>query len=74
MNQLPVYVSLSNGTDSYWRNGSLIYTDGVKAMCEEFKAYWTIDVVRSYLPQLTEYEFLIIYYDVFDNHTSYNFV
>jgi len=42
--------SMCTGTEHYykhWTNRG-VYTDGVKAMAEEFKAYWLIDVVLSY--------------------------
>jgi len=67
MQQLPVYVSPSTGTDSYWKDGILIYTDGVRVMCEEHEAFWVLDVVRNYLPQFKGHEFLVVYFDVFDN-------
>lgn len=71
MDQLPLYRTQSTGTDSYWQEGPLIYTDGIKAMVEELEAHWTLDVVRSYLPQLSRHEFLVVYFDVFDDHTCF---
>lgn len=71
MNQLPVLVSHSTGTENYWRDGPLLFTDGVRIMCEEQEAFWIIDVVRSYLPQLRDHEFLVVYFDVYDNHTCH---
>ena len=71
MNQLPVYVSHSSCSETYWRDGPLLYTDGVRSMCEENEAYWTLDVVRSYFPQLRNHEFLVVYFDVYDNHTCH---
>lgn len=69
MEQLPLYRTQSTGTDSYWQEGPLIFTDGIKAMVEELEAFWILDVVRSYLAQLSAYEFLVVYFDVFDNQT-----
>ncbi len=38
------------GTEKYYAHfmGGCVFTDGVKAMADEFKAYWLIDLVASY--------------------------
>jgi len=42
-----------NCTDGYYRfNYGLIATSGVKALADTFKAYWLLDVIASYQPQL----------------------
>lgn len=41
------------GTEHYYRHWSgLLYTDGVRYMAEEGKAYWLIDAVASYQREL----------------------
>ncbi len=41
------------GTENYYRHGSgLLYTDGVKYVAEEGKAYWLIDAIASYQREL----------------------
>jgi hypothetical protein len=61
-----------NGTDNYWKHPfGLIYTDSVKDFAEEKHAYWTIDVVASYLPNLKGYDFLVLYFDVDDSRCSF---
>ena len=38
------------GTEKYYAHfmGISVYTDGIKAMADEFQAYWLIDLVVSY--------------------------
>jgi len=36
------------GTENYYKHWKGVYTDGIKEMAEQFKAYWLIDVVFSY--------------------------
>lgn len=61
-----------NGTDQLWRHPlGLNYTDSVRDFCREKSAYWTLDVVASYLPQLHGYEFLVICFDVDGNRCSF---
>jgi len=38
------------GTENYYQHWTKkgVYTDGIKEMAEQFKAYWLIDVVFSY--------------------------
>jgi len=61
-----------NGTDTYWKHPfGLIYTDSVRDFCEDKDAYWTLDVVASYLPQIKHYDFLVIYFDVADSRCSF---
>lgn len=53
------------GTETWWKHPyGFLYTDSVKDFCEKHKAYWTMDVVGSYMPILKEYPFLIICFDV----------
>ncbi len=56
---------MSNGTETVWKHPlGLTYTDGVRQFAEEHQAYWTLDVVASYLPQLRQSDFLVVYFDV----------
>jgi hypothetical protein len=57
------------GTGTYWEHPSgLLYTDSVYDFAEQYGAYWAIDVVASYLPKLKGYDFLVVFFDVADNH------
>lgn len=41
------------GTVNYYGHTSnMIYTDGVKALCERFNCYWLLDIICSYQHQL----------------------
>lgn len=42
------------GTDEYHRNpiGGMLYTDGVLYLAENAQAFWLIDAIASYQPQL----------------------
>jgi hypothetical protein len=40
------------------------HTDSVKYFAEKKKAYWAIDVVNSYFPKLSRYDFLVLTFDV----------
>lgn len=59
------YDPQSNGTETVWKHPfGLTYTDGVRQFAMEHQAYWTLDVVASYLPLLRKYDFLVVYFDV----------
>jgi len=46
---LTALINQCNGTEKYWKNWlGLIYTDGVKAVCEMAGSYWLLDVIASY--------------------------
>ena len=67
------YVSDSHGTQDYWKHPSgLLYTDSVKDFAEEHGSYWTLDVAGSYLPVLRKHSFLIVFFDVSDNHCTFS--
>lgn len=42
------------GTENYYRHwlNRFVYTDGVKHLVDEGKAYWLLDAIASYQPQL----------------------
>lgn len=47
-----------NGTDNYCRYlFGMLATDGAMAFADKFRAYWLLDIVASYYPQLKEEEF-----------------
>lgn len=47
-------------TDNYYRHfHGILFTDGVKALCDLFKCYWLLDIVVSYQPQLKEADFQV---------------
>ena len=54
------------GTENYYRmHHNTLLTDGVKYLCEECKAFWLMDVIWSYLPQVPVDEyFLVVKFDV----------
>lgn len=61
-----------HGTDTYWKHPyGLLYTDSVRDFCHDKKAYWTLDVVASYLPQLKGDDFLVVCFDVEENRCSF---
>lgn len=61
-----------NGTETWWKHPyGLLYTDSVRDFAEKNGAYWAIDVVASYLPDLKQYDFLVCYFDVAGNHCSF---
>jgi hypothetical protein len=39
-----------NGTENYYRHGltGILFTDGIKFLCDEAEAYWLIDVIGSH--------------------------
>lgn len=47
-------------TENYYRYMfGMLYTDGVKALCEMFECWWVLDVVCSYQPILRQEEFQV---------------
>jgi hypothetical protein len=46
------------GTDNYFKHWlGILYTDGVKYVAEEAKAYWLIDAIASHYPKTRHEEF-----------------
>lgn len=44
-----------NCSDNYYKHlQGLVYTDGVRALCTQFKCYWLLDLIASHQPQLRE--------------------
>lgn len=53
------------GTTNYWKHPwGATYTDSVKYFMETKGAYWTMDILVSYLLELQKYDFLVITFDV----------
>jgi len=47
-------------TDNYYRHPlGMLFTDGIKALCDKFECYWLLDVVCSYQPELKDEEFQV---------------
>ena len=47
-------------TDNYHRhNFGTCFTDGVKALCDQFACYWFLDIIVSYQPQLQTEDFQV---------------
>lgn len=55
-----------HGTEQYHRHpiGGVLFTDSVNFFCEEFQAWWTLDVVGSYQERLKPFDFLVVTFDV----------
>jgi hypothetical protein len=61
------------GTETWWKHPyGLIYTDSVRDFATKYEAYWTLDVVASYLPEVRQFDFLIVYFDVEGEHCSFH--
>ncbi len=46
-------LSEHNCTENYYQhNFGMKFTDGVKALCDQFECYWFLDIVVSYQPEL----------------------
>lgn len=57
-----------HGTEHYYKNFTgLVYTDGIKYLAEQAEAYWFIDLVGSYQPELKDVPFQIWKLEVEDN-------
>lgn len=47
------YLQEHNCTENFYGHQfGMMYTDGVKALCEKFECYWFLDIVVSYQPIL----------------------
>jgi len=56
------------GTEKYYKNFTgILYTDGIKYLCENAECYWLIDTVGSYLPQTARVPFILWRLSVGDN-------
>lgn len=61
------------GTDNYYKHplSKLMYTDSVRDFCQEYGAYWTVDVVASYFHTIKKYPFLVVSFDVVDGKCDF---
>jgi hypothetical protein len=67
------FESASFGTESYWEHPfGLIYTDSVREFAQDKQAYWVLDVVSSYRHIFNKYPFLVVFFDVADNHCTFH--
>jgi len=67
------FESLSSGTVCYWEHPlGLTYTDSVRDFAQDHQAYWILDVVSSYRHIFNKYPFLVVYFDVADNHCIFH--
>jgi len=65
MERRPYYDCNSHGTESYWQHPlGFLYTDGVQQFCLDQDAFWTLDVIGSYMPTLRRYAFMLILFEV----------
>lgn len=48
------------GTEKYYRYMfGMLFTDGIKALCDKFECWWFLDIVCSYQPYLKEEAFQV---------------
>jgi hypothetical protein len=60
------------GTENYWKHPfGFKFTDDVKNFVEDYKAWWILDVVGSYMPKFKKYSFLLITFDVENEHCTF---
>jgi hypothetical protein len=61
------------GTERYYRYpiGNYLFTDSVKYFCEEHEAFWTLDVIGSYMDEMRRHPFLLITFDVKDGKCDF---
>ena len=73
--QIETELAKFTGTTQYIRNFTgLLYTDGIKHLAETAGAYWLIDLVGSYQPELTDFPFQLwsikVTVEMFDDRTA----
>jgi len=48
-NDLLELIAQCHGTEQYWKHWlGILYTDGIKMMCEKAKSFWLITAIASY--------------------------
>src|SRR5690606_20470949 len=48
------------GTANYYRHAlDMLFTDGVKELCDRFECWWLLWVVISYQPNMKQHEFQV---------------
>jgi hypothetical protein len=67
------YDPMFRGTDQYHRHpiGNFLFTDSVKYFCDSKEAWWTLDVVGSYMDKLKGFSFLVLAFDVEDSRAVF---
>jgi uncharacterized repeat protein (TIGR04076 family) len=54
------YLKHHNCTDEFFKHQfGLVFTEGAKAMADEFECYWLLDITASYQPELRREEFQV---------------
>ena len=57
INELQTSLLQFTGTENYYKHLlGVIYTDGVRHLCETAECYWLLDVISSYQPQLRRHK------------------
>lgn len=62
------------GTSNWYRHTiarNLLYTDSVKDFAEKYGAYWVVNLVASYMPQLSLIDFTLLTFDVEDSKCNF---
>lgn len=49
-----------------------LYTDSVACFIREYEAWWTLDIIGSYLANLRDLEFAVIAFDVVDGQCAFS--
>lgn len=57
MNLNKLYLDYSGGGDQYKLAFGHTCTEGTKALCNDFKCFWMLDVILSYQPELLNESF-----------------
>ena len=59
------------GTENYYRHWlNFVYTDGVKFMAEKAGAYWLLDAIGSYQPEVKDIPFQLWKLEVAEDNTA----
>jgi len=59
------------GTEQYYKNFTgTRYTDGVKHLADRCGAYWLIDLISSYQPEIKNMEFQLWTIEVYEDNTA----
>lgn len=58
-------------TDNYYKHPfGMLFTDGIKALCEKFECYWFLDIVCSYQSGLMDVVFQVWSLNVNDDGSA----
>lgn len=61
------------GTENHWKHPlwDLVYVDSVRSFCQEKEAWWTMDVIGSYIDRFKKHDFLVFTFDVNGNEATF---